>query len=58
MLGPDGLNVLNVLNALNCRRVKSEENKMANIGLDWVNTANLTKTENVINFEKKCEEMG
>ena len=31
---------------------------MANIGLAWVNPAPLTKPENVVNFAKKCEEMG
>jgi probable F420-dependent oxidoreductase len=31
---------------------------MANIGLAWVNPAPLTKSENVVNFAKKCEAMG
>jgi len=31
---------------------------MANIGLSFVNPAPLTKSENVLNFAKKCEAMG
>lgn len=31
---------------------------MANIGLAWVNPAPLTKSENAVNFAKKCEAMG
>ena len=31
---------------------------MPNIGLAFVNPAPLTKPENVVNFAKKCEQMG
>ena len=31
---------------------------MADIGLAWVNAAPFIKSENVVNFAKKCEAMG
>jgi probable F420-dependent oxidoreductase len=51
---------LNVLNGLNrcLERLIDKEKTMPNIGLAFVNPAPLTKAEYVVNFAKKCEQMG